>query len=150
MKKFNSNSQDSSLPPEVTKLIHDLNERCERTKDHLIKIKEYTQSRDIELKRALMNLGELHRIICRDLEESDDWSRKSFDEIVTRPIGELNKMVKCYIDVPNTDSLVSFHKIYDMTHEVIERIKVFKFSSLNRKRDHLDQLFHSPDADGGE
>ena len=147
MKISYSESQDESLPPEVTKLIHDLNERCERTKDHLIKIKKYTQSRDIELKHALMNLGELHRIICRDLEESDDWSRKSFDEIVTRPIGELNKMVKCYIDVPPTNSLVSFHKIYDMTQEVIERIKVFKFSSLNRKKDQLDSLFQLPDAD---
>ena len=147
MKISYSESQDESLPPEVTKLIHDLNERCERTKDHLIKIKKYTQSRDIELKHALMKLGELHRIICRDLEGSDDWSRKSFDEIVTRPIGELNKMVKCYIDVPPTNSLVSFHKIYDMTQEVIERIKVFKFSSLNRKRDQLDSLFQLPDAD---
>ena len=147
MKIYSSNSQDSSLPPEVAKLIHDLNERCERTKDHLIKIKKYTQSRDIELKHALMNLGELHRIICRDLEGSDDWSRKSFEEIVTRPVGELNEMVKCYIDVPPTNSLVSFHKIYDMTQEVIERIKVFKFSSLNRKRDQLDSLFQGPDAD---
>ena len=147
MKISYSESQDESLPPEVTKLIHDLNERCERTKDHLIKIKKYTQSRDIELKHALMNLGELHRIICRDLEGSDDWSRKSFDEIVTRPIVELNEMVKRYIDVPPTNSLVSFHKIYDMTQEVIERIKVFKFSSLNRKRDQLDSLFQLPDAD---
>ena len=147
MKISYSESQDESLPPEVTKLIHDLNERCERTKDHLIKIKKYTQSRDIELKHALMNLGELHRIICRDLEGSDDWSRKSFDEIVTRPIVELNEMVKRYIDVPPTNSLASFHKIYDMTQEVIERIKVFKFSSLNRKRDQLDSLFQLPNAD---
>ena len=147
MKKFYYESQDESLPPEVKKLLHDLNERCERSKDHLIKIKKYTQSRDIELKLALRNLGELHRIICRDLEGSDDWSRKSFDEIVTRPIGELNEMVKRYIDVPPTNSLVSFHKIYDMTQEVIERIKVFKFSSLNRKRDQLDSLFQLPEAD---
>jgi hypothetical protein len=147
MKISYSESQDESLPPEVTKLIHDLNERCERSKDHLIKIKKYTQIRDIELKHVLMNLGELHRIICRDLEGSDDWSRKSFEEIVSRPIGELNEMVKCYIDVPPTNSLVSFHKIYDMTQEVIERIKVFKFSSLNRKRDQLDSLFQLPDAD---
>ena len=147
MKISYSESQDESLPPEVTKLIHDLNERCERTKDHLIKIKKYTQSRDIELKRAIRTLEELHRIICRDLEGSDDWSRKSFEEIVTRPVGELNEMVKCYIDVPPTNSLVSFHKIYDMTQEVIERIKVFKFSSLNRKRDQLDSLFQGPDAD---
>jgi len=147
MKISYSESQDESLPPEVTKLIHDLNERCERSKDHLIKIKKYTQIRDIELKHVLMNLGELHRIICRDLEGSDDWSRKSFEEIVSRPIGELNKMVKCYIDVPPTNSLVSFHKIYDMTQEVIERIKVFKFSSLNRKRDQLDSLFQLPEAD---
>ena len=74
-------------------------------------------------------------------------SLKSFEEIVTRPIGEPNKMVKCYIDVPTTNSLVSFHKIHDMTQEVIERIKVFKFSSLNRKRDQLDSLFQGPDAD---
>ena len=147
MKISYSESQDESLPPEVMQLIHDLNERCERTKDHLIKIKKYTQITDIELKHALMNLGELHRIICRDLEGSDDWSRKSFEEIVSRPIGELNEMVKCYIDVPPTNSLVSFHKIYDMTQEVIERIKVFKFSSLNRKKDQLDSLFQLPDAD---
>ena len=147
MKISYSESQDESLPPEVTKLIHDLNERCERSKDHLIKIKKYTQIRDIELKHVLMNLGELHRIICRDLEGSDDWSRKSFEEIVSRPIGELNEMVKCYIDVPPTNSLVAFEKIYDMTQEVIERIRVFKFSSLNRKRDQLDSLFQLPDAD---
>ena len=147
MKISYSESQDESLPPEVTKLIHDLNERCERSKDHLIKIKKYTQIRDIELKHVLMNLGELHRIFCRDLEGSDDWSRKSFEEIVSRPIGELNEMVKCYIDVPPTNSLVSFHKIYDMTQEVIERIKVFKFSSLNRKKDQLDSLFQLHDAD---
>ena len=81
------------------------------------------------------------------MEGSDPWSLKSFEEIVTRPIGELNEMVKCYIDVPPNNSLVSFHKIYDMTQEVIERIKVFKFSSLNRKRDQLDGLFQGPDAD---
>ena len=40
-----------------------------------------------------------------------------------------------------------FYKIYDMTQEVIERIKVFKFSSLNRKKDQLDSLFQLPDAD---
>ena len=40
MKISYSESQDESLPPEVTKLIHDLNERCERSKDHLIKIKK--------------------------------------------------------------------------------------------------------------
>ena len=74
-------------------------------------------------------------------------SLKSFEEIVTRPIGEPNEMVKCYIDVPPTNSLVTFDKIYDMTQEVIERIRVFKFSSLNRKRDQLDNLFQLPDAD---
>ena len=147
MKIFNSGSPDSSLPPEVAKLIHDLNESCVRTKDHLVKIKKYTLSKDIELKHALINLRELHRICYRDVEGSDDWSRKSFEEIVSRPIGELNKMVKCYIDMPPTNSLVSFHKIYDMTQEVIERIKVCKFSSLNRKKDQLDSLFQLPDAD---
>jgi len=74
-------------------------------------------------------------------------SLKIFDEIVTRPIGESNEMVKRYIDVPPTNSLVSFHKIYDMTQELIERIKVFKFSSLNRKRDQPDSIFQLPDAD---
>ena len=74
-------------------------------------------------------------------------SLKSFEEIVTRPIGEPNEMVKCYIYVPPTNSLVVFEKIYDMTQEVIERIRVFKFSSLNRKRDQLDSLFQLPNAD---
>ncbi len=147
MKKFYSESQDESLPLEVAKLIHDLNERCERTKDHLVKIKRYALSRDVELKHALIDLRDLHKICYRDVEGSDDWSLKSFEEIVTRPIGELNEMVKCYIDVPPTNSLVAFEKIYDMTQEVIERIKVFKFSSLNRKRDQLDSLFQGPDAD---
>ena len=67
MKKFPSNYQDSSLPPKVAKLIHDLNESCERTKDHLVEIKKYTLIRDIELKHALINLRELHRICDRDL-----------------------------------------------------------------------------------
>ena len=147
MKIFNSGSPDSSLPPEVAKLIHDLNESCVRAKEHLVKIKMYTLSRDSELKHALINLRELHRICDRDLEGSDHWSIKSFEEIVTRPIGELNEMVKCYVDVPPTNSLVTFDKIYDMTQEVIERIRVFKFSSLNRKRDQLDSLFQLPDAD---
>ena len=147
MKKFYSESQDESLSLEVAKLIHDLNERSERTKDHLVKIKRYALSRDIELKHALIDLRDLHKICYRDVEGSDDWSLKSFEEIVTRPIGELNEMVKCYIDVPPTNSLVTFDKIYDMTQEVIERIRVFKFSSLNRKRDQLDNLFQLPDAD---
>ena len=74
-------------------------------------------------------------------------SLKSFEEIVTRPIGEPNEMVKCYIYVPPTNSLVVFEKIYDMTQEVIERIRVFKFSSLNRKKDQLDSLFQLPESD---
>ena len=98
MKIFNSGSPDSSLPPEVAKLIHDLNESCVRTKDHLVKIKKYTLSRDIELKHALINIRELHRICYRDVEGSDPLSLKSFEEIVTRPIGEPNEMVKCYIE----------------------------------------------------
>ncbi len=81
------------------------------------------------------------------LSGSDDWSIKSFEEIVTRPIGELNEMVKCYIDDPPTNSLVPFDKIYDKTQEIIERIRVFKFSSLNRRRDQLDSLFQLPDTD---
>mgnify|MGYP001808602308 CR=1 FL=1 len=147
MKKFPSNYQDSSLPPKVAKLIHDLNESCERTKDHLVEIKKYTLSRDIELKHALINLRELHRICYLDVKDSDDWSLKSFEEIVTRPIGELNEMVKCYIDDPPTNSLVPFDKIYDKTQEIIERIRVFRFSSLNRKMDQLESLFQLPDAD---
>ena len=147
MKKFNSDSPDSNLPPEVDKLIHDLNESCVRTKDHLVKIKKYTLSRDIELKHALINLRELHKICYRDVEGYDDWTLNSFEEIETSPIGELNEMLKCYIDGPVTNSLVPFDKIYDMTQEVIERIRVFKISSLHRKKNQLDNLFRLTDAD---
>ena len=147
MKIFNSGSPDSSLPPEVAKLIHDVNEDCERAKEHLEKIKKYTLRRDIDLKDALTGLSELQRICYEDLKGADEWSVKSLDELVGRPIYELSEMVRCQIEGPPAKSLVDFDKIHEMILKVLDRIRTFKFSFLKQKKNQLDSLFRLPDAE---
>ncbi|KGG19281.1 hypothetical protein [Prochlorococcus marinus] len=147
MKKIPSNSQDPNLPPKVAKLIHDVNEDCERAKEHLEKIKKYTLRRDIDLKDALTGLSELQRICYEDVKGADEWSVKSLDELVGRPIYELREMVRCQIEDPPAKSFVYFDKIHEMILKVLDSIRTFKFSFLKQKRDQLDNLFRLPDAD---
>ena len=145
--KFPSDSEELSLPPKVEKLIHDVNENCELAKEHLEKIKKYTLRRDIDLKDALIGLSELQRICYEDLKGADEWSVKSLDELVGRPIYELREMVRCQIEGPPAKSLESFDKIHEMILKVLDRIRTFKFSFLKQKRDQLDSLFRLPDSE---
>ena len=146
-KRFPSKSQEPNLPPKVAKLIHDVNEDCERAKEHLEKIKKYTLRRDIDLKDALKGLSELQRICYEDLKGADEWSVKSLDELVGRPIYELREMVMCQIEGKPDKSLVSFNKIHQMIQKVLDRIRTFKFSFLKQKKEQLDSLFRLPDAE---
>ena len=145
--KFPSDSQELSLPPKVAKLIHDVNEDCERAKEHLEKIKKYTLRRDIDLKDALTGLSELQRICYEDLKGADEWSVKSLDELVGRPIYELREIVRCQIEGPPAKSLESFDKIHETILKVLDRIRTFKFSFLKQKKNQLDSLFRLPDAE---
>ena len=145
--KFPSDSEELSLPPKVEKLIHDVNENCELAKEHLEKIKKYTLRRDIDLKDALIGLSELQRICYEDLKGADEWSVKSLDELVGRPIYELREMVRCQIEGPPAKSLESFDKIPEIILKVLDRIRTFKFSFLKQKKDQLDSLFRLPDAE---
>ena len=147
MNPIHNNSEELSLPPKVEKLIHDVNENCERAKEHLEKIKKYTLRRDIDLKDALTGLSELQRICYEDLKGADQWSVKSLDELVGRPIYELREMVRCQIEGPPAKSLVSFDKIHETILKVLDRIRTFKFSFLKQKKNQLDSLFHLPDAE---
>ena len=145
--KFPSDSEELSLPPKVEKLINDVNENCELAKEHLEKIKKYTLRRDIDLKDALTGLSELQRICYEDVKGADEWSVKSLDELVGRPIYELREIVRCQIEGPPAKSLVSFDKIHETILKVLDRIRTFKFSFLKQKRDQLDSLFRLPDAE---
>ena len=146
-KRFPSNSQEPNLPPKVEKLIHDVNQDCERAKEHLEKIKKYTLRRDIDLKDALTGLYELQRICYEDVKGADEWSVKSLDELVGRPIYELREMVRCQIEGTPAKNLVCFDKIHEMILKVLDRIRTFKFSFLKQKRNQLDSLFRLPDAE---
>ena len=42
---------------------------------------------------------------------------------------------------------VPFEKFLELTQEVLEKVRAFKFSSLKQKRDQLDTLFGLPDAE---
>ena len=145
--KFPSDSEELSLPPKVEKLINDVNENCELAKEHLEKIKKYTLRRDIDLKDALTGLSELQRICYEDVKGADEWSVKSLDELVGRPIYELREIVRCQIEGPPAKSLESFDKIPEIILKVLDRIRTFKFSFLKQKKDQLDSLFRLPDAE---
>ena len=150
MKKFNSNSQDSSLPPEVVQLITQVNLNCEKTKDVFVKLQGVTQERDHLLRCLLVSLNLLEMNCLEDvMRELDDSGKKNFDEIVKRPIDELEDMVKVYLDGHSSVFQVPFEKILGLTQEAIERVRAFKLSMLDQKKDRLDRLFQLPDVDRG-
>ena len=148
MKKFNSNSQDSSLPPEVIKLINEVNLNCKKTKDIFVELRHHTQKRDHHLKCLLISLELLEMNCLEDvMKELGDLGMKNFDEIVKKPLDELKDMVLVYLDGRDSVFQVPFEKILELTQEVLERVRAFKLSTLDQKRDRLDSLFQLPDAD---
>ena len=73
--------------------------------------------------------------------------QKNFDEIVKKPIDELEDMVKGYLDGRSDVFRVNFQKILEFTQEILERTSAFKLSTLAQRRAQLDSLFQLPDAD---
>ena len=145
MKEFNSH--DSSLPPDFFKLINEVNLNSEKTKETFIQLQALTQRRDLLLNCLLANLHMLHMNCLNDVNKLDDSGIKNFDEIVQKPLVELEDMVKGYLNGRPDVFRVHFHKILELTQEILERVRAFKLSTLDQKRDHLDSLFHLPDAD---
>ena len=145
MKEFNSN--DSSLPPDFVKLINEVNLNSQKTKETFIQLQALNQRRDLLLNCLLANLHVLRMDCLNDVIKLDDQGIKNFDEIVQKPLDELEDMVKGYLNGRPDVFRVHFHKILELTQEILERVRAFKLSTLDQKRDHLDSLFHLPDAD---
>ena len=147
MKELNSNSQDSSLPPDFVKLINEVNLNSEKTKETFIKLQDFTYRRDHLLRCLLANLNLLQMNCLKDVIKLDDSGMKNFDEIVKKPIDELEDMVKGYLDGRSDVFQVHFQKILEFTQEILERTSAFKLSSLDQRRAQLDSIFRLPDAD---
>ena len=148
MTDFHNDYKDISLPAEVVKLIHEVNLNAEKTKAISEKIQDFTQRRDHLLKRLLVNLKLLEMNCFEEvMKDTDDSNLRNFDEIVKKPIDELKDMVMVYLGGHSSVFQVPFEKFLELTQEVLEKVRAFKFSSLKQKRDQLDTLFGLPDAE---
>ena len=148
MTDFHYDYKDVSLPAEVVKLIHEVNLNSKKTKAIFVKIQDFTQRRDHLLKRLLVNLKLLEMNCFEDvMKDTDDSNLKNFDEIVKKPLVELKDMVLVYLDGRDSVFQVPFEKILELTQEVLERVRAFKLSILDQKRDRLNSLFQLPAAD---
>ena len=146
MKKFNSNFEDYNLPHDFVKIINEVNLTSKKSKKIFMQLQELTQGRDLLLRCLLANMNLLQMNCLNDVIKHDA-DMKNFDEIVQKPIEELEDMVKGYLDRRADVLRVHFQKILEFTQEILERTSAFKLSMLDKKRDHLDSLFRLPDAD---
>ena len=147
MEKFNSNSEDCNLPQDFVKIINEVNLNAKKAAETFVELQDFICKSDLLLMCLLANLNLLQMNCFIDVIKLDDSDKKNFDEIVQKPIDDIKDLIKCYRDGRTDISRAHFHKILDLTQEIIERTSAFKLSTLDQRRAQLDSIFRLPDAD---
>ena len=129
----------------LSKSIKKGHEQIEKIDDLIIKI---TNQRKDLIKSIIDDLTAIQKISFEEVKESDEGTRRLFDESVSRPINqlitEIIRSLKSSID-PKENSLTS-GKVSKQMIETLKKVKGFKAYLSEIQRAQLDQLFYLPDA----
>ena len=139
---------DSSRIINLSQSIKKAHEQIEKIDDLIIKI---TNQRKDLIKSIIDDLTAIQKHSFEAVKESDECTRRLFDESVSRPINhlitEIIRNLKSSID-PQENSLTS-EKVSEQMIETLNKVKCFKayLSEINRTQ--LDRFFDLPDAHRG-
>ena len=141
MSEHNGSSRIINLSQSIKKG----HEQIEKIDDLIIKI---TNQRKDLIKSIIDDLTAIQKISFEEVKESDEGTRRLFDESVSRPINqlitEIIRSLKSSID-PKENSLTS-GKVSKQMIETLKKVKGFKAYLSEIQRAQLDQLFYLPDA----
>ena len=136
---------DSSRIINLSQSIKKAHEQIEKIDDLIIKI---TNQRKDLIKSIIDDLTAIQKHSFEAVKESDEGTRRLFDESVSRPINqlitEIIRSLKLSID-PKENSLTS-GKVSKQMIETLKKVKGFKAYLSEIQRAQLDQLFYLPDA----
>tara|TARA_B100000579_G_C22606055_1_gene744971 strand:+ start:396 stop:836 length:441 start_codon:yes stop_codon:yes gene_type:complete len=136
---------DSSRIINLSQSIKKAHEQIEKIDDLIIKI---TNQRKDLIKSIIDDLTAIQKLSFEEVKESDEGTRRLFDESVSRPINqlitEIIRSLKSSID-PKENSLTS-GKVSKQMIETLKKVKGFKAYLSEIQRAQLDQLFYLPDA----
>ena len=141
MNEHNGSSRIINLSQSIKKG----HEQIEKIDDLIIKI---TNQRKDLIKSIIDDLTAIQKLSFEEVKESDEGTRRLFDESVSRPINqlitEIIRSLKSSID-PKENSLTS-GKVSKQMIETLKKVKGFKAYLSEIQRAQLDQLFYLPDA----
>ena len=141
MNEHNGSSRIINLSQSIKKC----HEQIEKIDDLIIKI---TNQRKDLIKSIIDDLTAIQKLSFEEVKESDEGTRRLFDESVSRPINqlitEIIRSLKSSID-PKENSLTS-GKVSKQMIETLKKVKGFKAYLSEIQRAQLDQLFYLPDA----
>ena len=141
MNEHNGSSRIINLSQSIKKG----HEQIEKIDDLIIKI---TNQRKDLIKSIIDDLTAIQKLSFEEVKESDEGTRRLFDESVSRPINqlitEIIRSLKLSID-PKENSLTS-GKVSKQMIETLKKVKGFKAYLSEIQRAQLDELFYLPDA----
>ena len=141
MNEHNGSSRIINLSQSIKKG----HEQIEKIDDLIIKI---TNQRKDLIKSIIDDLTAIQKHSFEAVKESDECTRRLFDESVSRPINHLitDIIKRLMLSAHYQESSLSFEKIHEQMVKTLSRVNGFKAYLSEIHKGQLDKLFDLPDA----
>ena len=141
MNEHNGSSRIINLSQSIKKG----HEQIEKIDDLIIKI---TNQRKDLIKSIIDDLTAIQKLSFEEVKESDEGTRRLFDESVSRPINQLITEIirRLKSSFHYQESGLSFEKVHEQLFYTLSSVNGFKAYLSEIKKGQLDKLFDLPDA----
>ena len=129
----------------LSKSIKKGHEQIEKIDDLIIKI---TNQRKDLIKSIIDDLTAIQKLSFEEVKESDEGTRRLFDESVSRPINQLITEIirRLKSSIHYQENSLSFEKVHEQMVETLSKVNGFKAYLSEIHKGQLNKLFDLPDA----
>ena len=107
-----------------------------------------TKQREDLVKSMIDDLTAIQKLSYDEVKESDESTRRLFDESVSRPINQLITEIirRLKSSIHYQENSLSFEKVHEQMVETLSKVNGFKAYLSEIHKGQLDKLFDLPDA----
>ena len=136
---------NSSKIIQLSKHIKEWYEQIEKIDQLYMKM---TKQREDLVKAMIDDLTHIQKLSYDEVKESDESTRRLFDESVSRPINQLITEIirRLKLSIHYQERSQSFEKVHEQMVYTLSRVNGFKAYLSEIQKGHLDKLFDLPDA----
>ena len=139
---------DTNSSAQIIKLSQHIKEGYEQIEKIDQLHMKITKQREDLVKSMIDDLTAIQKLSYDEVKESDESTRRLFDESVSRPINQLITEIirRLKSSIHYQENNLSFEKVHEQMVETLSRVNGFKAYLSEIQKGQLDKLFDLPDA----